>query len=286
MKKAVIYARFPSDMQREESIDAQVRACREHCIRKGYAVSNIYVDEAKSGRQIVNRDAYNRMMADATEHKFDVIVFHKLDRNARNEFTYYSFQHTLAQLGISYEYAAQPLDSSPEGRMMENVLVGMVAYYSRNLAKETKKGMNENAYKGLFNGGRPPFGYKIVDKKYIIDPHEADGVKLVFSMFLDGHGYAKIAHALAVRGYKTKDGHNFAKNSLYDILSNEKYIGNYIFNKTPRRDNRTRNTHSREISSDLIRVDGIIPLLFLKKYFTQCRTKRNLTVAVLLLIGQ
>lgn len=107
MQRAVIYARFSSDMQREESIDAQVRACREHCKRNGYIVTNIYTDEAKSGRSTIKRDAYNQMMVDAMDKKFDVVVFHKIDRNARNEFNYYTFTNNLERLGIGYEYAVQ-----------------------------------------------------------------------------------------------------------------------------------------------------------------------------------
>lgn len=79
------------------------------------------------------------MLADAIARKFDVIIFHKIDRNARNEFNYYTFKHTLSTLGIGYEYAAQNIDFSPEGQMMESMLVGFAAYYSRNLAKETKR---------------------------------------------------------------------------------------------------------------------------------------------------
>ena len=92
MDRAVIYARFSSDMQREESIDAQVRACKEYCKRKGYIVVNVYSDEAKSGRSILERTAYNQMLADAISDAFDVIIFHKIDRNSRNEFNYYTFK--------------------------------------------------------------------------------------------------------------------------------------------------------------------------------------------------
>lgn len=67
MLNAVIYARFSSDMQREESIDAQVRACKAYAKSKGYTVVKEYVDEAKSGRSTLTRDAYNQMMADAME---------------------------------------------------------------------------------------------------------------------------------------------------------------------------------------------------------------------------
>lgn len=194
MLNAVIYARFSSDMQREESIDAQVRACKAYAKSKGYTVVKEYVDEAKSGRSTLTRDAYNQMMADAMENKFDVIIFHKIDRNSRNELNYFIFKDKLEKLGIRYEYAAQPIDTdSPEGQVMETVMVGMAAYYSRNLAKETKKGMNENAYKAIFNGGYAPLGYKIVDKHYVVDEKEAEAVRLIFNLYLDGKDTAKSA---------------------------------------------------------------------------------------------
>lgn len=274
IQRAVIYARFSSDMQREESIEAQVRACKEYCRKKLYVVTNIYVDEAKSARDVLKRDAYNQMLADAIAHKFDVIIFHKIDRNARNEFNYYSFKHTLSQLGIGYEYAAQNIDFTPEGQMMENMLVGFAAYYSRNLAKETKKGLNENAYKAQFNGGKPPLGYKIVDKRYVIDPYEAEAVKMIFSMYLDGYGYGKIAEKLKLHGYHTKDGRNFGKNSLYDILSNEKYIGTYTFNKTSRKAGK-RNMHAKHVSEDVIRIENALPAIITKDDFYRVQEKKK-----------
>lgn len=183
MQRAVIYARFSSDMQREESIDAQVRACKNYCQSKGYLVIGQYVDEAKSGRELTKRDAYNQMLADALEDKFDIIIFHKIDRNSRNELNYYTTKDKLEKLGIRYEYAVQHIDASPEGQMMEGVLVSMAAYYSRNLSKETKKGLNENAYKAQFNGGTAPLGFRIVDKHYEIEPIEAEAVLALFLSF-------------------------------------------------------------------------------------------------------
>ena len=164
----------------------------------------------------------------------------------------------LVKNNVRYEYAVQNIDGSPEGQMMENMLVGFAAYYSRNLAKETKKGLNENAYKAQFNGGTAPFGYKIVDKHYIIDEREAEGVRMIFRMYLDGKGYTEIARALAEKGYKTKLGRNFSKVSLHDILRNEKYIGIYTFNKVTKKSDGTRNSHGKP-SEELIRIENAIP---------------------------
>lgn len=276
MKKAVIYARFSSDMQREESIDAQVRACKAYAKSKGYTIVKEYIDEAKSGRSTLTRDAYNQMMADAMENKFDVIIFHKIDRNSRNELNYFIFKDKLEKLGIRYEYAAQPIDAdTAEGQMMETVMVGMAAYYSRNLAKETKKGMNENAYKAIFNGGYAPLGYKIVDKHYVIDEKEAEAVRLIFKLYLDGKGYGEICLALAARGYTTRSGKNFPKNSLHDILRNERYMGTYTFNRIPK--SKRRNSHSRVRPNDFISIPDAIPAIVSKKDFfaVQEKMKQN-----------
>ncbi len=274
MKRAVIYARFSSDMQREESIEAQVRACRDYAKRQGYVVTHIYKDEAKSGKSLLGRDGYNTMMEDVKQDLFDVIIFHKIDRNARNEFNYYQFKDIVSRYGVSYEYAAQSIDYSPEGQMMEAMLVGYAAYYSRNLSKETKKGLNENAYKAIFNGGVAPLGYTIVDKRYEIEPYEAEAVKLIFSMYLDGHGYGAIAEALAAKGFKTRNGKNFAKNSLHDILQNERYTGTYIFNKTHRKEGRPRNMHG-EPSEDIIRVENAFPAIIDRVIFERAQEKRR-----------
>ena len=266
MLNAVIYARFSSDMQREESIDAQVRACKAYAKSKGYTVVKEYVDEAKSGRSTLTRDAYNQMMADAMENKFDVIIFHKIDRNSRNELNYFIFKDKLEKLGIRYEYAAQPIDAATaEGQMMETVMVGMAAYYSRNLAKEIKKSMNENAYKAIFNGGYAPLGYKIVDKHYVIDEKEAEAVRLIFNLYLDGKGYGEICLALAARGYTTRSGKNFPKNSLHDILRNERYMGTYTFNRVPK--TKRRNSHSYARPNDFISIPDAIPAIVSKVYF-------------------
>lgn len=279
MPRAVIYARFSSDMQREESIDAQVRACTAYAQSKGYNIIDTYIDEAKSGRDVTKRDAYNQMLADAMEDKFDVIIFHKVDRNSRNELNYFKFKDKLEKLGICYEYAAQHIDAlSPEGQMMETMMVGMAAYYSRNLAKETKKGLNENAYKAQFNGGYAPFGYKIVDKHYVIDEQEAEAIRLIFDLYISGHGYKDICIILATKDYTTRNGKPFGKNSLYDIIGNEKYCGTYTFNKSPRK-NGGRNMHAKSRPDDFIRLEDAIPPIVSKDIFQQAQARRRINKA-------
>lgn len=274
MQKAVCYARYSSDMQREESIDAQLRAAREYCKKKGYYIVKEYFDEAKTGKTD-NRPSYKQMLADAKNKLFDVIIFHKIDRNARNEYDYYFHKAALLKLNIRLEYAAQQIDDSPEGQMMENLLVGMAAYYSRNLSKEVMKGLMENAFKGRFCGGVPPLGFDIQKGNYVINERESATVKLIFKLYLSGFGYSRILTELNQLGHKTKNNRSFGKNSLSSILSNPRYVGDFVFNKVNVRPDGTRNSNST--GENMLRVPNVLPKIIEREVFdaVQERMKIN-----------
>lgn len=257
--KAVIYARYSSDNQREESIDAQLRVCRKHCAEKGYIIIHEYIDEAYTATND-NRPAYQAMLRDSSRREFQVAVFHKVNRNARNEYDYYVNKAKLMKNGVRIEYAGQAFDTSTaEGQLMENQLVGMAAYFSRNLAREVKKGQNENALKCLHNGGTPPLGYNVCPstRKYIVDDFEANEVRFLFDAYARGTKYPDIIAECERRGYKTKRGNHFGYNSLHDILRNKKYIGVYVYGKTRGSKNAPRNSH--KYSKDAIEIEGGLP---------------------------
>lgn len=267
--RAVISARYSSDKQHDTSIEAQISACRLYAQKKGYVVIKEYIDRAESGR-FDDRPAYQQMMDDAKKQLFDVVIFHKVDRNARNEYDYYFYKGQLRKNKIRIEYAEQTFDDTPEGQMMENMVVGMSAYYSRNLARETMKVLTVKASRAEFNGGTPPFGYSIKDKKYVINEHEAIAVRTIFEMFLQGSGYSVISDWLTAHGYKTRRGKYFGKNSLHDLLKNEKYIGTYTFNKVQRDFD-----GNRSISADsekIVRQENALPAIVSTELFkgVQC----------------
>lgn len=271
MKRAVIYARYSSDNQRAESIDAQVRICTAYCKRKQYIVTKIYKDEALSGRSTEKRKNYKALLADARQGLFDIIIFHKIDRNARNEYDYYLFKSQMQQLGIEYQYAEQNIDSSAEGQLMENNLVGFAAYYSRNLANEVRKGKRESALKALFPGGTPPLGYDVIDKQYVINEYEAEAIRLIFKMYLVDYGYRAIAEELNKRGYKTKAGKSFGKNSLYEIITNPRYAGTYVQGKVLILPDGRRNNHGQ--GKDMLVLEDAIPAIISKLDFERAKAK-------------
>lgn len=254
---AAAYARYSSDNQREESIDAQLRAIREYAEREHITIVKIYVDEARSATND-NRPEFQRMMADAVTGEFQAVIVHKLDRFSRDRYDSAFYKRLLKKQGIRLISVLENLDDSPESVILESVLEGMAEYYSKNLAREVRKGMKENALKAKHNGGIPPLGYDVTpDKKYILNQTEAMTVRLIFELYAQGYGYGKIINELNARGLKTKRGKPFGKNSIADILRNEKYIGRYVFNKRLNKDSNRKYKPDEEI----IRIDGAMPAI-------------------------
>lgn len=203
--KAVSYARFSSDNQREESIDAQQRAISDFAARNGIEIVAEYVDRAYSARSD-QRPEFQQMISDAKSGRFQVVLVHKLDRFSRDRYDSAYYRHELKKHGVTVRSVIENLDDSPESVILQSVIEGMNEYYSRNLARETMKGLKENAYNGKHTGGMPPLGYRVDPEtmKIKIDENEANAVRLIFSMADEGKKYPDILAELKSRGFRTK----------------------------------------------------------------------------------
>ncbi|MDO4556495.1 MAG: recombinase family protein, partial [Lachnospiraceae bacterium] len=269
MTEVVAYARFSSDNQRSESIDAQLRAIRKFCEDNNYNILTCYVDEAKSATTD-RRPAFQEMIDDAVKGEFEKIVIHKLDRFARNRKDSIVYKALLKEYGVEVVSVTEPLSSSPESVILESVLEGMAEYYSLNLSREVKKGQKENALQCKTIGGTPPLGYD-VDKntlKFVINEHEATAVRYIFQSVLNGIGYKQIIAQLNAWGYRTKAGNPFAVTSLNSILRNPKYKGEYRYCQDVGKDMVKRRAAHKDYESDaVIRKKGGVPAIISERDF-------------------
>lgn len=227
---AVIYARYSSHAQREESIEGQLRECYEYARRADLHVANEYIDRALTARND-HRPAFQRMIADSAGQTFDVVLVYALDRFARDRYDSAVYRKKLRDNGVELISATQPIDSSPEGVLVESLLEGLAEYYSKNLARGVVRGMRESALKCKAVGGITPTGYK-VDKttmQYVVDEPAAAIVREIFRMYADGMSIADICRRCNERGYRTSKGRPFSRNSMNTMLRNQKYIGVYKF---------------------------------------------------------
>ena len=227
MKKAVIYARYSSHSQRDESIDAQLRECHEYAVKNDYIIIEEYCDRALTGKTD-NRASFQKMIKDAKNNKFNYVLVYKLDRFARNRYDSAMYKNILKKHNIKVVSIKENISDSPEGIILESVLEGMAEYYSANLSQNIKRGMTENALKCRFNGSGCPLGFRITpDKYYEIDEPTAKIVREIFSMYAIGKTSAEIIRHCNMKGYKTSKGQEFNKSSIGRILTNERYKGTY-----------------------------------------------------------
>ena len=273
--KVALYARFSSDNQRSESIDAQIRAMKAYCEQHHFVIVETYVDEAKSATSD-KRPAFQQMISDSSSHGFNILLVHKLDRFARNRYDSAVYKRELKKNGVTVYSVLENLDDSPESIMMEAVLEGMAEYYSQNLARETMKGLRENALQCKHTGGIAPLGYDVDPdtRKLIINEGEAEAVRIIFEMYSNGYGYSAIIDRLYELNLKTKMGKDFGKNSLYSILSNPKYKGMYVYNRCSAKNSvGTRNTHLYKDDEDIVFVEGGCPQIVPTDVFINVQNK-------------
>lgn len=229
MKQAVIYARYSSYGQTEQSIDGQVRVCEEYAKNNGYIVINKYIDRATTGTN-TNRPAFLQMIQDARSQEFTHIICYKLDRFARNQYDSVIYKHRLKELGIRVVSATEVINDSAEGRLMECILEAMAEMFSEDLSQKVKRGLKESVLKGTFTGGYILFGYKVVNKHVEIDELNAQIVRQIFEDYANGKSKKEIVEDLNKKGIKTSAKKPFVINSLYNLLTNRKYIGENYYN--------------------------------------------------------
>lgn len=230
MESAVIYARYSSHSQTEQSIDGQLSAARQYAAAKGYQVIREYIDRAKTGRND-NRAEFQRMLSDTGKRQFTVIICWKIDRfgRSREEITFNKYK--CKKNHVRVEYVAEQLSDSPESVILESVLEGMAEYYSLQLSQNIHRGQLESAKKCLCLGGPKPLGLMADPEthKYIIDEQTAPIVRLIFRRAVEGRTIAEIIAELNGMGLRTSKGKPFTQNSIYSVLKNEKYIGVYEY---------------------------------------------------------
>ena len=228
--KVVIYARYSSDNQREESIEGQVRVCREYAEKHSMNIVEVYADRAMTGRN-TNRPDFLRMMEDAKKQAFTAVLVWKGDRISRDRYDKAACRVKLKKYGISIISVTEAIPEGPEGILLEALLDGLAEYYSANLAQNTLRGMTENALKAKYNGSVVPFGYTVDENKdfQIASQDAVHIVNDVYSRYAAGDAMRDILDCLAAQGVKRNRKSAFNYNTLRGLIANPIYKGTYKF---------------------------------------------------------
>jgi site-specific DNA recombinase len=241
--RAVIYARYSSDLQSESSVEDQVRLCQERVERDGYKMTQVFSDYAISGSSLVNRPGMLSLMAAAKDGTFDLVCAEALDRLSRD-------QEDIAAIYKRLAHADVKIVTLTEGEVNE-LHVGlkgtMNALFLKDLAVKTRRGQRGRVEAGKIPGGNS-YGYTIVRRLLAdgsvttgereLEPEQADAVRRIFQMYADGKAPRTIAAILNTEGVSSPRGGlwnastiNGSRQRRNGILNNELYIGTITYNR-------------------------------------------------------
>lgn len=249
MKTCVIYARYSSDRQTEQSIEGQLHVCYDYAKRNNILILDEYIDRAMTGTND-NRRSFQKMMKDSSKRAWDFVLVYKLDRFSRNKYEMAMHRKTLKDNGIKLLSAMENIPDSPEGIILESLLEGMAEYYSAELSQKVRRGQNETRRKGNFTGGNLLYGYyatgdEKTGRKLHIDEEQAKFVRFIFDEYAKGRPVKSIWEDVNNMGAIYR-GKPLVLNTVHNILRNEKYYGKYHY-----KDEEFNDIYPRIVSEDI-----------------------------------
>lgn len=233
--RGVIYARYsPGPRQTEQSIEGQVADCQQYAEEHGIDIIEIYADRKVSGKSVVGRDEFQRMLRDAEKGRFDCVLVWKIDRFGRDRQDIALGKMTLKRAGVKLMYARESVPDGPEGIILESVLEGLAEYYSADLRQKVIRGMRETAKKGQYCGQPLPIGYKVdADCHVVIDEEKAALVRQAFQMHIAGATMKELMEHFQSHGVVGQRGRPISHNVIYRMLRNRKYLGEFEVQGVP-----------------------------------------------------
>ncbi|MCC5956141.1 MAG: recombinase family protein [Natronohydrobacter sp.] len=234
--RAVIYARYSTDLQSERSIDDQVALCREFAQKQGLTVREVYSDKAQTSASLIGRDGILRLVEDSRAGKFDVVIVEALDRISRD-------QEDLAGIHKRLTFANVDILAVHDG-LADEIQIGIRglvgSLYLKDLKKKVRRGMQGVIRDGRHAGGKA-YGYEPIPGKpgemRILD-HEADVIRRIFKEYLAGRTAREIANGLNEDGVIAPRGGSWNASTIngnkergHGILLNPLYTGDLVWNR-------------------------------------------------------
>lgn len=230
--KCIVYVRVSTDEQAKHgySIAAQLEKLEAYCISQGWELTEKYVDEGYSAKDL-HRPYFEKMMNKVKEGDVDVLLVYRLDRLTRSVMDLYKILKILDTNNCMFKSATEVYDTtSAMGRLFITLVAAIAQWERENLGERVRLGMEKKTKLGKWKGGTPPYGYKIENKQLVINEDEQDVVKTVFELSKT-LGFYTIAKQLSLKGFSTRKGGEWHVDSVRDIANNPVYAGYLTFNQ-------------------------------------------------------
>lgn len=276
-KRVAAYARVSSDKDTMlHSLSNQV-SYYSRLIQStdGWEYVGVYADEGLTGTKD-NRDEFIRMISDAKAGKIDLIIAKSISRFARNTYTLLQTARELKSIGVDIYFEEQNLHTiSNEGEMILTLLASVAQEESRQVSENQKWRIKKDFEQGIIWGSNGCYGYRIVDRKFILIPKEAEIVREIFEKYISGMGMITIAKSLNARGVPSYTGKEWCRTSIRSVLDNINYTGCLLLQKTFTEDFISKKTkrNKGEFQKYFV-ADDHEPIVSVETYEAACREKQ------------
>ena len=234
--KCAIYTRVSTSMQAEKEYNS-CEAQKDKILsfvksQDDLEVHKEYSDPGFSGSNL-NRPALKELLKDIAEKKVQSVLTYKIDRLTRSSKDFYSLIEFFEKYGVSFVSVTERFDtSSPAGRLLRNIMLTFAQFEREMIAERTRDKMIQRAEKGMWNGGKIPFGYKFVEKKLLVSKKEAEIVQKIFEQFVMTGSLKKTLNLAKENGWiNSKYNKPITSNGVFYILRNPVYAGQMVWAK-------------------------------------------------------
>ena len=238
-KKVAAYARVSTDKKdQESSYEAQVSHFTKLIMNNPeWEFAGIYTDNGISGTSLKHRNQFLQMMEDCRARKIDIILTKSISRFARNTVDLLNSVRELKGLGIEVRFEKEQINTlGTGGEFLLTVTAAVAEQESVSISNNIKWAIRRKYMHGEPSGGTFVYGYRWVDRQYVIEPEEAAVIRQMYASLLRGESIYAIAKRLREDGRLTVRGKQFSAVTVRRILSNPLYVGDLLLQKVFVRD--------------------------------------------------
>jgi DNA invertase Pin-like site-specific DNA recombinase len=238
-QRCAIYTRKSSEEGLDmefNSLDAQREACEAYIASQrseGFAAIRERYDDGGFSGGTLERPALKQLLADVEAGLIDVIVVYKIDRLSRSLMDFAKLVEVFDRNNVTFVSVTQSFNTTTSmGRLTLNILLSFAQFEREVIGERIRDKISASRKRGMWMGGNVPLGYRVENRKLLIEEAEAATVRMIFERFITVGSATALARALIAEGVRTRSGRPIDKGALYKLLNNRVYVGEAVHKGT------------------------------------------------------
>lgn len=233
---------------------------------------DIYADEGITGTSAAKREDFQRMMADCRRGLIDQILVKSISRFARNTKDCLEAVRELKELGVNVRFEREGIDTANvSSELITAIYAAFAQKESESISGNMRWSCQRRMEAGTYLTPSIPYGYRIINKEIVIVPEQAVTIRKIFQWYLDGNSKDRIARRLNEAGILSGQNKEWGKGGIHYILTNERYIGNSLWQKTYTSDTLPTTRHRNKGECEQYYAEGTHPPIIPREIFDQAQ---------------